>query len=293
MSLRLQLSIKVLTVMQRYGVANPILSALEFSYVGQHGRNWLRNEYEARRSLAYGHVDRKGLFHFDFRQLWQILSAILIVPGSIAGPFILSYLTPTVGLGCRSGGYLIFMVVTTLLLVLELAFWWSTSENGRARQLARGLFPLLESLSALWLLFIVLAQTIGLYRSCMCIASTWDGKGGYIDFENETYYSAHGVKYYWMAGTLVPSTIMLAGFAFVIAEWCEQSHLNTDNYSDALKGLRATRRWKRHTVWFRHIPDRLIEMVKWAMGRKERRSLVWTKDPAPIMKHRVHFKEFV
>lgn len=238
-------------------------------------------------------MDRKGLFSFDLRQFWQILSAILIVDGVISGPFIISYLTPTVGLGCRSGGYLVFMMSTGFLLVLELLFWWSTARKSRARQLAQWLFPVLETLSALWLLFIVWAQTIGLYKRCTCITSEWDGKGGYIDFENETFYSAQVVKYYWLAGTLVPCTIMLAGFAFIIAEWCEQSHVNTENYADALKGLRATRRWKRCTVWLRHIPDRLIEMVKWAIRRKGRRGLIWTKNPAPMMKHRVQFKEWV
>ncbi|KAI9782874.1 MAG: hypothetical protein M1816_001655 [Peltula sp. TS41687] len=280
-------------VRMQTGVANPILSALELSYVGQHGRDWLCNEFEARRYLAYGPVDHKALSNFDFRQCWQILSSILIVHGSIAGPFIISYLTPTVGLGCRSGGYLIFLIMTGFLLILELAFWWTTAGMGRARQLARWLFPVLETMSALWLMFIVWAQTIGLFKSCMCVASSWDGKGKYIDFTTETVYTAHVVKYYWMAGTLIPTALMLAGFAFIIAEWCEQSHLNTENYSNALKGLKTTRRWKRHTAWFRHIPDKLTEMVTWAVRRKGRRSLVWTKDPVPIMISQVQFKGLV
>lgn len=275
------------------GVASPILSALEYSYVGQTGRDWLRNEHEARRSLAYGYADHKGIFSFDLRRFWQILSGILIVHGVVAGPFILSYLTPTVGLGCRSGGYLLFILITGFLLILELLFWWTTSRKSRARRLAHWIFPVLETLSALWLFFIVSAQTIGLYKSCACVASEWDGKGGYIDFGTESFYSAHIVKYYWLAGTLVPCTIMLAGFAFIITEWCEQSHLNTENYSHAMKGLKATRRWKRHTIWLRHIPDRLIEMIKWVVRRRGRRSLIWTKDPAPVMKHRVQFKEWV
>lgn len=276
-----------------YGVAHPILSALESSYVGQHGRNWSRNAHEARRSLAYGYAHPKSLFSFDFRELWQILSAILIVDGVIAGPFILSYLTPTVGLGCRSGGYLIFMVNTGALLIFELLFWYMTSRHSPYRKHANWIFPVLETLSSLWLLFIVLAQTFGFYRRCGCMASTWDGKGGYIDFDSSIYNGANSVATYWGIGTAVPCTIMLAGFAFIISEWCEQSHLNTDNYTQALNGLQATRRWKRYTVWFRHLPDKAVATIKWAIRRKGRRSMMWTKNPAPTRKHSVYFSEWV
>lgn len=34
--------------------------------------------------------------------------------------------TPTVGLGCRSGGYLIYMVISLGLLTTELTVWWLT-----------------------------------------------------------------------------------------------------------------------------------------------------------------------
>lgn len=34
--------------------------------------------------------------------------------------------TPTVGLGCRSGGYLIYLLISLLLLITELSTWWLT-----------------------------------------------------------------------------------------------------------------------------------------------------------------------
>jgi hypothetical protein len=63
----------------------------------------------------------------DGRQLWQVLAAIILVGGTIAGAFILSYNTPTVGLGCRTGGYLIFLVVALVLTLAEILVWWLTS----------------------------------------------------------------------------------------------------------------------------------------------------------------------
>lgn len=37
--------------------------------------------------------------------------------------------TPTVGLGCRSGGYLVYMVISLGLLTTELTVWWLTHQT--------------------------------------------------------------------------------------------------------------------------------------------------------------------
>jgi hypothetical protein len=50
-----------------------------------------------------------------------------LVGGTIAGACILSYNTPTVGLGCRTGGYLIFFVIALMLTLAEILVWWLTS----------------------------------------------------------------------------------------------------------------------------------------------------------------------
>lgn len=106
-----------------YGVAHPILSDIENCYIAQKGRNWLANEHEARSSLVLGPVNDEGLVWFDIREFWQVASAVIIVGGSCGGAFILSYFTPTVGLGCRSGGYTIFFSVSCGLLIVEMIVW--------------------------------------------------------------------------------------------------------------------------------------------------------------------------
>jgi hypothetical protein len=63
----------------------------------------------------------------DGRQMWQVCAAIFLVGGTSVGAFILSYNTPTVGLGCRTGGYMIFIVVALVLLIAEILVWWLTS----------------------------------------------------------------------------------------------------------------------------------------------------------------------
>jgi hypothetical protein len=106
-----------------YGAAHPILSDIEGCYIAARGRNWLANEREARASLVLGPINAEGLVWFDIREFWQVLSAVIIVAGSCGGAFILSYFTPTVGLGCRSGGYTIFFSVALGLLIVEMTVW--------------------------------------------------------------------------------------------------------------------------------------------------------------------------
>jgi hypothetical protein len=106
-----------------YGAAHPILSDIENCYIAEKGRNWLADEREARSKLVLGPINDEGLVWFDIREFWQVGSAIAIVGGSCGGAFILSYFTPTVGLGCRSGGYTIFFTIALGLLIVEMTVW--------------------------------------------------------------------------------------------------------------------------------------------------------------------------
>jgi hypothetical protein len=110
-----------------YGVAHPILSDIENCYIADKGRNWLMDEKEARTSLVLGPVNDEGLVWFDIREFWQVASAAIIVGASCGGAFILSFFTPTVGLGCRSSGYTIFFSVALGLLLVEMVVWLALS----------------------------------------------------------------------------------------------------------------------------------------------------------------------
>lgn len=77
---------------------------------------------------------------------------------------------------------------------------------------------------------------------------------------------------------------------YIVAEYCTQSHLSTEEYQAASQGLLWTRRFKKRTVWFRKLlglADTMASMA-WrivlfpfhaATGRKLRsplsKSLVW------------------
>lgn len=159
-----------------------------------------------------------------------------------------------------------------------------------------------EAINAGWLVYIVIAQTFGLYQNCACMASIWGGRGvrayivliseagsltrsfqGFIDFESYATYLANGVGVYWGSGIATSLLVMSIAFVFIVAEYCTQSHLSTVDYEKSKRGLRWTRWFKKHTYLFRSIPHLCIGygMHLWLkiMGKKEfheRRSLMWT-----------------
>ncbi|KAK5737036.1 hypothetical protein LTR17_006997 [Elasticomyces elasticus] len=106
-----------------YGAAHAILCDVEEVYIAREGRNWLSDERRARTYLVLGKPSG-GLEWFDYRELLQVTASFLCVGGTTFGAWILSFFTPTVGLGCRSGGYTIFAAIATGLLVVEMGLWW-------------------------------------------------------------------------------------------------------------------------------------------------------------------------
>jgi hypothetical protein len=154
----------------------------------------------------------------------------------------LSYFTPTLGLGCLSGGYTVFFVIASGLATFEALSWWLIPEplgtlsprylkssalppaNSYIEHLMqrlritwnndpRSIFQAcvmrpMEVTNLAWLLYIVFAQVLGSYQNCRCLASVWAGKGGYLDFEDAEYYKAHGIILYWATGTAISLFIM-------------------------------------------------------------------------------------
>ena len=152
------------------------------------------------------------------------------------------------------------------------------------------LLRLLEVGNTGWLAYICIAQVVGSYQNCDCMGSIWGPGGGYIDFQDYAYYRSEGVVYYWSFGTALSCTVLTVSFAFIVVEWCTQSHLSTGEYDNAQAGLRRTRAWKKYTYYFRRGPDIIIDWFKtlWhEVGRhpghakRIRRSLVWCSHAKP------------
>jgi hypothetical protein len=284
-----------------YGFAHGILTGIEESFVAEQGRGWFTDDKveAARTSLVKGPPEIRGLGSFDSREAWQIIGSFIIVSFSVLGAFIISFFTPTVGLGCRSGGYMIFIMFATGIFTIEMVSWqfvpegsiWDSNRitqfnSNMERQISQiGLRPLyfgvskaiwwwknlsardrlevmilrpLECFNTIWLMYIVTAQTFGSYRTCDCQCSTWGTGGGYMDFETQSYYLSRGIGITWGVGTGLAGSSMFVAFIYVVTEWCLQSHLVTENYESARKGLLLTRRFKKYTTFGR----KLLELVR-------------------------------
>lgn len=157
-------------------------------------------------------------------------------------------------------------------------------------QLERVIFIPLDIIITGWLVYIVCSQTFGLYVTCECIGSTWGlgFHGGYVDFLSVVTYKAKGIITYWAAGTAISSAVLLFASVYALAEWLTQSHLSTENYKRAMRGLRRTRTWKKYTFWLRvllRVLPHLTGYIKslWSrlqgrersLSRNASRSLVW------------------
>ena len=223
---------------------------------------------------------------------------------------------------------MIYLIIATGLLLMEIGVWWLThktthtaedplvrvrtrlerrltlNDDLQKRIVSRGWLQRIlmwirrqtfrdvvknfvirpgEITNAAWLAYIVFAQTFGSYQTCDCMASVWGRTGGFIDFQTAADYKAHGIYLYWGASTALSIFVMTVGLAYIVHEYCTQSHFSTEHYARAMQGLKLTRRWKKHTRMVRVVPDCGIKFGKFCWhqisggnSRKGRRSLVWT-----------------
>lgn len=77
--------------------------------------------------------------------------------------------------------------------------------------------------------------------------------------------------------------VMMLSMIFITYEYCTQSHLSSEDYDQAMQGLRMTRSFKRHMSWCYQIPASVIRMVRVLLNSildgkvsPRRNSLEWT-----------------
>lgn len=356
-----------------YGAAHAILCDIEKAYIAGHGRNWLGHDSrDARAAVVLGQVDR-GFVWFDGRQMWQAVAAITLVVGTSVGGFILSFNTPTVGLGCRTGGYMIYIVIALALHGAEMLVWWLTSPLRKKEQFQasmeqytqrqpsettisgptrirlpglatsktalakilivleglsvrlvliilraapmrrrkvrmeriefairrhfeklrnlttrewtqRVFFTPVEFVNTVWMCYMIMAQTVGAFNTCSCMTSSWGGYGGYLDFTQWSHADSPLVAEYWIQGTIITCTFMALGMAYIVLEWLLQAHLSTENYKDAMEGLKRVRRFRRYTHWIRYPSAVIVILINNLLSACKLRStgkrnvLVWSKE---------------
>lgn len=168
-----------------HGVGHPIVASIA-DRVAQVGRGWLDESLETRRALLWGNMSAPGILWHDPRRWWKIVQATLLLLGTAAGAFWISFWTPTVGLSCHSGGYLIYISISVFNFVLETGFerFANPRQMTSRKTLCERIMVAMELVGTCWLVYITIAATFGLYETCECLAADWDPYGGFIDLDN-------------------------------------------------------------------------------------------------------------
>jgi hypothetical protein len=215
-----------------------------------------RNRYRAAQDESTSNsIDSQTAFSMAL----QGLVACLVLGLSTSGAVIISYFAHTLGLGCRSGNYIIYGALAFSSFALEMTGWvvQGTWQRRRRRQprstdtssvLPRHfgvVLTVLEVVSFTELLTILLGQPTGLYNSCACRGSLWSpirGVGGYVTFSTREYDREHFEPAHFRDyGTAIGCLPLLVAFYAAYA-WCTQSFLWSDDSRKALRGLRRVRR---------------------------------------------------
>ncbi|GAB7334896.1 hypothetical protein MBLNU13_g06787t2 [Cladosporium sp. NU13] len=263
------------------GVAHAILTGLEKSYAAEHGRGWLDNGELARAAVLIPYGD-KGFDVMDGRLFLQAIAAFGIIYGNLGAGFLISYFTPPVGISCRAFGYLLFGTSTLAAAMIEVILGSATSPASEARRIGSYGLLTLEALNVCWLLSTILAQTFGFYQTCFCLNTRFDGKLGYIQFDNVEINHSDLTITVWSISAGVAGTILLSSLAYFVIEWLEHCHMNTYDVMNAQRGLLWSRRFKKVRGWLFFVlmlpVNGLFKLCRLVGPRKyaRRKLMVWS-----------------
>ncbi|KAF3927068.1 hypothetical protein AA313_de0202548 [Arthrobotrys entomopaga] len=251
-----------------YGVAHPILSMLE------------RNPERLKRPVDWHTIavecietnwDSKELagYSINYFNKWELvhmLFAWVTLGLSVLGAWYISFNTPTVGLGCRSFSYVMFLVLCTFTGLVEFALypvvyrpvkrkrtgdimmkqgWRGYIQSKRFRGQVGGGLYVFEILTTVLLFAAVFMQTTGAFQFFSCRASVIGSHGGYVVFDGVNYVKRFfNVKMYWIIGAVVSSLVLFFGTVWTLREWLTQSYMWSSDLTMARRGLRRVRVWK-------------------------------------------------
>jgi hypothetical protein len=177
---------------------------------------------------------------------------------------------------------------------------FATLQNLTTRNwLQRAFFTPLECFNMVWVCYLIFAQTTGAFNNCACVTSSWSSRGGYLDFTQFKIANSPLVAKYWIQGTTITCMVMGLGMGYIVLEvrisllftvrtdaytkWLIQAHLSTQDYTDAMAGLRRVRRFRRFSHRLRYPFSLLVLLINNALTacqlRKPRtkKVLVWSK----------------
>ncbi|KAJ7896519.1 hypothetical protein B0H13DRAFT_2522979 [Mycena leptocephala] len=163
-----------------------------------------------------------------FRILLSSFFALLLTWGTVSAGMVIEFFTPTVGLACRSGSYLLYACASTVawaMLVLSSILSFATHSESthsrssplreRAAIWLRRLGKLLAAVNATWIVLVCLFQFTGVYDTCWCNSSVlYLGKRAYSVW----ILTPADIAAFWypvVGGTVLASGVVIIFIAFV------------------------------------------------------------------------------
>ena len=167
---------------------------------------------------------------------WVWLISQLLVGTGYATAFVVSFQTPTIGLGCRALSYTIWYIFSIFSWAL-LGIWQEPPNH------VRTLAQIPNTLASLALFGVMMLQTTGGLNNCLCAASTFGSSnyGGYMDFEDgEFYHRAYEVRKVWALATAFGLSGAVAPIVWFWIRWRDDSDLwevDEDGEPDVIDGI--------------------------------------------------------
>ncbi|OAP54246.1 hypothetical protein AYL99_11347 [Fonsecaea erecta] len=125
--------------------------------------------------------------------------AWLCVATPVAGAFIISYNTPTVGLDCLSFNFLVYGILAFVTPALHVAYQWTLRNKGNKYMKAalKTTYWLFVCANAAVLTIGTVLQLAGVYRSCQC-QLLFASESDLIEVNRNTPLAVENAKKYWL-----------------------------------------------------------------------------------------------
>ncbi|KAJ4314006.1 hypothetical protein N0V84_009113 [Fusarium piperis] len=164
-------------------------------------------------------------------QWWvTAVASLFLVVFEVMMAFLIAFCTPTFGLGCWSGGLLLYGVLSTVTWVIHLFF----KAPGKLVQFICSCFNLI---SLGWIITLTGFVLAGGFRTCWC-STVKLSSGGYMMFESFDYYVKNfAMDGPWISasvlGGLVPGAVLVTATAW----WMKCQHLWSTEEAESVQDL--------------------------------------------------------
>ncbi|OIW22757.1 hypothetical protein CONLIGDRAFT_694582 [Coniochaeta ligniaria NRRL 30616] len=144
-----------------------------------------------------------------------------VVMAEVMLALMLAFNTPTVGLGCWSGSFALYAILSSMCWILALCF----AKPGRV---VTCLCYVFNALSFAWLIIVTVLVLTGGMNTCYCQVSpfAYPAFGGYMTFENtQALRDLFDVVKYWAAAAGFGLAIPMVVFVVAVFWWLKCAHL--------------------------------------------------------------------